>query len=147
MFKCIIDFLVKSFILLIFDVKLHHKSKVSAIMKEFSNMELKRMTDDMIIKAIGEYIRSVRLDRNLTQEQLGERSGVHRTTIRDLELGKRSTLLTLIQVLRSLDQLQTLKNFKVSKELNPLKLAKLEMEERKRASGSRSNQKPKTSDW
>lgn len=116
-------------------------------MKEFSTIELKRMTDDMIIKAIGEYIRSVRLERNLTQEQLGDRSGVHRTTIRDLELGKRSTLLTLIQVLRSLDQLQTLKNFKVSKELSPLELAKLETKERKRASGSTSDQKPKTSDW
>lgn len=116
-------------------------------MKEFSTIELKRMTDDMIIKAIGEYIRSIRLDRNLTQKQLGDRSGVHRTTIRDLELGKRSTLLTLIQVLRSLDQLQTLKNFKVSKELSPLEQAKLEINERKRASGSKSDQKPKTSDW
>lgn len=116
-------------------------------MKEFSTIELRRMTDDMIIKAIGEYIRSVRLERNLTQEQLGDRSGVHRTTIRDLELGKRSTLLTLIQVLRSLDQLQTLKNFKVSKELSPLELAKLEINERKRASGSKSDQKTKTSDW
>lgn len=116
-------------------------------MTEFSTIELKRMTDDMIIKAIGEYIRSIRLDRNLTQEQLGDRAGVHRTTIRDLELGKRSTLLTLIQVLRSLDQLQTLKNFKVSKELSPLELAKLEINERKRASGSKSDQKPKTSDW
>ena len=116
-------------------------------MKEFYTIELKRMTDDMIIKAIGEYIRSVRLERNLTQEQLGDRSGVHRTTIRDLELGKRSTLLTLIQVLRSLDQLQTLKNFKVSKELSPLELAKLEINERKRASGSKSDQKSKTSDW
>lgn len=116
-------------------------------MTEFSTIELKRMTDDMIIKAIGEYIRSIRLDRNLTQEQLGDRAGVHRTTIRDLELGKRSTLLTLIQVLRSLDQLQTLKNFKVSKELSPLELAKLEIKERKRASGSKSDQKPKTSDW
>ena len=116
-------------------------------MKEFSTIELKRMTDDMIIQAIGEYIRSIRLDRNLTQEQLGDRAGVHRTTIRDLELGKRSTLLTVIQVLRSLDQLQTLKNFKVSKELSPLELAKLEINERKRASGSTSDQKPKTSDW
>tara|TARA_B100000780_G_scaffold271405_1_gene232302 strand:- start:139 stop:489 length:351 start_codon:yes stop_codon:yes gene_type:complete len=116
-------------------------------MKEFSTIELKRMTDDMIIKAIGEYVRSIRLDRNLTQEQLGDRAGVHRTTIRDLELGKRSTLLTLIQVLRSLDQLQTLKNFKVSKELSPLEMAKLEIQERKRASGSKSDQKPKTSDW
>lgn len=116
-------------------------------MKEFSTIELKRMTDDMIIKAIGEYVRSVRLDRNLTQEQLGERAGVHRTTIRDLELGKRSTLLTLIQVLRSMDLLQTLKNFKISKELSPLELAKLETKERKRASGSKSDQKPKTSNW
>ncbi len=116
-------------------------------MKEFSTIELKQMTDDMIIKAIGEYIRSIRLERNLTQEQLGDRSGVHRTTIRDLELGKRSTLLTLIQVLRSLDQLQTLKNFKVSKELSPLELAKLETKERKRASGSTSDQKTNTSDW
>ena len=116
-------------------------------MKEFSILELKRMTDDMIIKAIGEYIRSIRLERNLTQEQLGDRAGVHRTTIRDLELGKRSTLLTLIQVLRSLDQLQTLKNFKVSKELSPLELAKLEMNKRKRASGSKSNQNDKKPDW
>jgi len=116
-------------------------------MKEFSTMELKRMTDDMVIGAIGEYVRSARLERNWTQEQLGERSGVHRTTIRDLELGKRSTLLTLIQVLRSLDQLQTLKNFKVSKELSPLELAKLEINERKRASGSKAGQKPNTSDW
>ena len=116
-------------------------------MMDFSTTELRRMTDDMIIKAIGKYVRSIRLDRNLTQEQLGDRAGVHRTTIRDLELGKRSTLLTLIQVLRSLDQLQTLKSFKVSKELSPLELAKLEAKERKRASGSKSDQKPKTSDW
>ena len=116
-------------------------------MKEFSTIELRQMTDDMIIKAIGEYIRSVRLDRNLTQEQLGVRSGVHRTTIRDLELGKRSTLLTLIQVLRSLDQLQMLKNFKVSKELSPLELAKIEIHERKRAGSLKSDQELKTSDW
>lgn len=116
-------------------------------MKEFSTIELKRMTDDMIIEAIGEYIRSIRLERNLTQEQLGDRAGVHRTTIRDLELGKRSTLLTLIQVLRSLDQLQTLKSFKVSKELSPLELAKIEMKERKRATGSKTNENSKKSDW
>ncbi len=116
-------------------------------MGEFSIIELKKMTDDMIIEAIGEYIRFVRLEKNLTQKQLGDRAGVNRTTIRDLELGKRSTLITLIQVLRSLDQLQTLKNFKVSKELSPLELAKIEMKERKRASRVEMNEKPKKSDW
>lgn len=116
-------------------------------MKEFSTIELKRMTDDMIINAIGEFIRSTRLDKNLSQQQLADRAGVHRTTIRDLELGKRSSLITLIQVLRSLDQLQTLKNFKVSKDLSPLELAKIELNKRKRASGSKPDQKTKKSDW
>lgn len=105
-------------------------------MKEFSPIELKRMTDDMIINAIGAFIRAERLAKNLTQEKLADRAGVHRTTIRDLELGRRSTLLTLIQVLRALDQLQALKLFKVSKEISPLALAKLELKERKRASGA-----------
>jgi transcriptional regulator with XRE-family HTH domain len=116
-------------------------------MNEFSTIELRRMTNDMVIKAIGEYVRSVRLERNLTQEELGDRSGVHRTTIRDLELGRRSTLLTLIQVLRSLDQLHALKNFKVFHELSPLELAKLESNQRKRASRSTANPEPKKSDW
>ena len=116
-------------------------------MKEFSTIELKQMTDDMVIKSIGEYIRSVRLDTNWTQEQLGDRAGIHRTTIRDLELGKRSTLVTLIQVLRSLDELGVLKNFKVNKELSPLELASLDADERKRARRSKAGQSTKKSDW
>lgn len=114
---------------------------------EYSAIELKRMTDDMIIKAIGEYVRSVRLKRNLTQEQLGERASVNRTTVRDLELGRRSTLITLIQILRSLDELQTLKNFKVSKELSPIQLAKIKINDRQRASGSKTKKNTKKSDW
>ena len=115
-------------------------------MKEFSIIELKKMTDDMIIQAIGDYVRSVRLRKNLTQAQLADRAGVHRTTIRDLELGRRSTLLTLIQVLRSLDELGMLKQFKVSTELSPLEIAKLELKSRKRASGANKQDKPK-SEW
>ena len=120
---------------------------MSAFTKEFSATELKKMTDDTVIKSIGEYIRSVRLDRNWTQEQLGDRAGIHRTTIRDLELGRRSTLVTLIQVLRSLDQLDVLKNFKVNKELSPLELARLDTDERKRARRSKAGQSTKKSDW
>ena len=115
-------------------------------MKEYAIIELKRMTDDMIIKAIGEYVRASRLDKNLTQATLAKRAGVHRTTIRDLELGKRSSLITLIQTLRALDELDVLKDFKVSKEISPLELAKLEMKERKRASGDEENNILK-SDW
>ena len=116
-------------------------------MKDFSTIELKRMTDDMILRAMGEFVRFHRLEQDLTQEQLAERAGVHRTTIRDVELGKRSTLLTLIQVLRSLDQLQVLKHFKVSNEMSPLQLAKLDMKQRKRASGNASSAGATSLDW
>lgn len=115
-------------------------------MMEYSNIELKRMTDDMIIKVIGEFIRSKRLDENLTQADLAKRAGLNRTTVSDLELGRRSTLLTLIQVLRSIDQLGTLRNFKISKELSPLELARIEINERKRASGSKKDSQNQT-DW
>jgi transcriptional regulator with XRE-family HTH domain len=116
-------------------------------MKDFSTIELKRMTDDMIIQAMGAFVRFHRLEQDLTQEQLAERAGLHRTTIRDLELGKRSTLLTLIQVLRSLDQLQALQHFKVSNEISPLQLAKWEAKQRKRASGNASTRGNTSLDW
>jgi len=116
-------------------------------MKEFSALELNRMTDDSIIKAIGTFVRSARLEKDWTQAQLGEHAGVHRTTVRDLELGKRSTLVTLIQVLRTLDELHVFKNFKVVQELSPLQLAQLEQNERRRARGSQSTDSVQKSEW
>lgn len=114
-------------------------------MREYTALELRGMTDVAILKAIGEYIRAIRLDRNWTQAELGERAGVHRTTVREMESGGRSSLLTLIQLLRALDLLHLLKNFKASHEFSPLELAKLESKRRKRA--SRASEKPRTSDW
>ena len=96
------------------------------------------MTDDMIIKAI-ENTYDLWLDRNLTQEQLGERSGVPRTTIRDLELEKRSIPADTASIASHWTSYKLKQNFWVRPELNSLELAKLEMEKR-RASGSRSNQ-------
>ncbi len=115
-------------------------------MREFSIMELKRMSDDMIIKSIGAFIRHDRLEKNITQEQLATKAGINRTTLSDLELGRRCTLITLIQTLRSLDQLGVLKHFKVFKELSPIELADLEIKKRKRASRSNEN-RDQGSDW
>ncbi len=116
-------------------------------MMDFTTNELRSITDDRIIAIIGEYIRAKRLEQDYTQEQLAYRAGLNRTTIRDLELGKRSSLITLIQTLRALDALSVLKNFKVTKELSPLQQAKLEVNEKRRASGKgKQNQYP-SSDW
>jgi len=116
-------------------------------MMDFTTNELKSMTDDTIIAIIGEYIRAKRLEQDYTQEQLAYRAGLNRTTIRDLELGKRSSLITLIQTLRALDALSVLKNFRVTKELSPLQQAKLEVNEKRRASGKGNENQYPSSDW
>jgi len=114
-------------------------------MREYTALELRGMTDDAVLNAIGEYVRAVRLDHNWTQAELGERAGVHRTTVREVESGGRSSLMTLIQLLRALDRLHLLKNFKASHEISPLELAKLESKRRKRA--SRANEGLQKPDW
>jgi transcriptional regulator with XRE-family HTH domain len=55
-------------------------------------------------RAFGRVLREVRLDRGLSQEEFGFRSGYHRTYISFLERGKKSpslgTIMDLAQTLR-----------------------------------------------
>jgi transcriptional regulator with XRE-family HTH domain len=51
---------------------------------------------------IGEHVRAVRLDANLSQDSLARLADVSETSIRNLELGYGSSLVTLIRVMRSL---------------------------------------------
>ena len=48
-------------------------------------------------KAIGSAIREVREDRAMSQEKLAEESGLHRTYISSVELGRRNISLDNIQ--------------------------------------------------
>lgn len=51
------------------------------------------------LKRFGERIRELRIKKGLSQEQLAELSGLHRTYISSLELGKRNVSLINIYVL------------------------------------------------
>ncbi|MEZ4800955.1 MAG: helix-turn-helix domain-containing protein [Flavobacteriales bacterium] len=116
-------------------------------MTVLSYKNLHTMSDDAIIQAIGEFVRHHRLEQNMTQAQLAEKAGINRTTLSDLELGRRCQLLTLIQVLRMLDQLQILEVFSVQQQVSPLLLAEMEMKKRKRASGSDDFTKTNYPNW
>jgi DNA-binding Xre family transcriptional regulator len=52
---------------------------------------------------VGEAIKQVRISKNLTQEQLGEKIGVQKSQISRLERGKSVTLTTLSRVCKALD--------------------------------------------
>ncbi len=51
------------------------------------------------LKKFGERVRELRVKKGLSQEQLAELSGLHRTYISSLELGKRNVSLVNIYAL------------------------------------------------
>ena len=92
--------------------------------------DLHSLSDMEILGEFGTRIRLARINKNLTQQMLAERSGLNRSTIRDLENGHSVNLLSLMQLLRSLELLERLDLLLPGSSQSPV-LAKLQ-NERKR---------------
>ena len=104
------------------------------------------LSDPAIVQEIGKQLKRMRLKNNLTQQELANRSGLFRSTISEIENGRISSVLSLIQLLRGLNNLELLENFVVQEELSPLMVAEQQAKMRKRASGKNSTTKPE-SEW
>ena len=100
-------------------------------------MDFYGMTDKALLKEIGQRLRTLRLNRNLSQEQLADSAGISRITVGECERGGSVNMLTMVQILRALDQLENLDALLPAPGLSPLQLAKLKGKARQRASGSR----------
>ena len=101
------------------------------------------MSDPAILEVLGNFIQQTRLQQNKTQQQVAAAAGINRSTIVQIEKGGGGTLLSFIQIVRALEQLQLFQNFEVKQQqLSPLQLAKIDQKKRQRAS----NKKAK-SDW
>jgi len=96
------------------------------------------MADPSIVKEIGKSLKQIRLNKNLSQEQIANKSGLDRATIIRMESGRAVTLLTLVQVLRALDRLSILNVFLQEPEISPIKLLKLQEKQRQRARSKKS---------
>ena len=105
-------------------------------------------SDKFYIEQIGNYIRNHRLDQNRTQTELAKSAGLSRSTLVQLESGKRVNLISLVQALRALKKLHVLNEMEYTPQVSPLKLAALEKKQRQRAREKNipSPAKPK-SDW
>jgi transcriptional regulator with XRE-family HTH domain len=102
-------------------------------MMEKDSINWYSMSDKAAMTLIGRFLQDVRLRQNKTQQQTATAAGINRSTLAQVEKGNGGNLLTLIQILRTLDQLQVLKNFEVEQKISPLQLAKLELNKRQRA--------------
>lgn len=115
-------------------------------MTDISDNNWISMSDNALVKKIGEFVRFHRLEQNKSQEELARAAGISRSTLSLLENGETVTLATLIQVLRVLDQLQVMDVFVVHENTSPLALAKIEQGKRLRV-GRRNSGNQEKSDW
>ncbi|MBU0992551.1 MAG: helix-turn-helix domain-containing protein [Proteobacteria bacterium] len=110
-------------------------------------MDYYSMTDKGIAAEIGERIRTLRLRKNLTQQQLADHVMLSLNSIKALEKGK-GKMMTLITVLRELGALDSLDAFVPLPQISPLQLVKLKGKNRERATGKRGSQRSEgTSEW
>jgi transcriptional regulator with XRE-family HTH domain len=105
------------------------------------------MSDKAIIRDIGKRIKQMRLNKNISQKALSEKIGIHRVTLSKIERGQKVSLLTLIQIMRGLGELQRLENIIPKEIISPLQLAKLQGKKRKRASKQTEAQEGKEPEW
>ena len=98
------------------------------------NYNLYSKSDFAIVKDISAGIKQMRLNMNISQEELGKRSGLNRVTISRMEAGRSVSLITLVQILRALNNLDILKVFIQEPEISPLKLFEIQEKYRKKAS-------------
>ena len=106
------------------------------------------MSDPAILEVLGNFIKQTRLQQNKTQQQVAAAAGVNRSTIVQVENSGGGTLVSFIQILRALEQLQLFQSFEIRQQISPLQLAKIDQKKRQRASNKKATgiEKPK-SDW
>lgn len=99
------------------------------------------MTDEEILKKIGAKLKEIRLEVNMKQKELSEKSGLSMFSISQMETGHNTSVLSLVQVLKALDRMDMLEPFMKEREVDPELLARFiasQQPSRQRATSPRS---------
>lgn len=104
-------------------------------------------SDLVLARVIGDFIRANRIQKNLTQEAVSAAAGISRSTLSLLERGETVTIMTLLQVLRTLELLHIMETFIIPQQISPLKIAKQQHKKRIRATNNDPIDNTNQSDW
>lgn len=78
-----------------------------------------KMNDEEILKKIGAKLKELRVERNMKQKELSERSGLSMFSISQIETGHNTSVLSLVQILKALDRMDMLDAFLKEREVDP----------------------------
>jgi len=81
------------------------------------------MTNEEILKKIGAKLKEIRIESNMKQRELSEKSGLSMFSISQIETGHNTSVLSLIQVLKVLNRMDMLEPFLKEREVDPELLA------------------------
>ena len=96
-----------------------------------------KLTDDVILRELGDRITQVRLAKNLTQAQLAIQAGISKRTVERLESGELATQMSaFIRVCRVLDLIEHFENLVPEPTPSPIAQLKTRGRIRRRASGA-----------
>lgn len=98
-------------------------------------MNFQSMTDDAVAAEIGARIEQLRLEKNITQQQLAEAVGLSRVSYGKLVRGQ-AKFINVIAVLRALDSLELVEQFVPKAGFSPMALLALQGKQRQRARAS-----------
>ena len=103
-----------------------------------------QLTDEAVLRELGERLAAARLSRDITQRQLGAQAGIARTLVQRIEAGEPVTTPSLVRVLRALDSLDALDRLIPASSPSPVQELRLQGRQRRRASGAhgRSDETP-----
>lgn len=80
--------------------------------------------DKALLQELGRRLAQVRIDKNLTQEELSRKAGVGKRTLERLEAGETTQTRTLLRIFRQLDLLEMLEALLPEPSLRPRYAAK-----------------------
>ena len=85
----------------------------------------------------GTFVKGHRLNQNISQNELSSAASISRFTLSLLERREAVTLATSLRVLRVLELFYVLDAFKPVTHISPMQLAKVERQQRRRASNKK----------
>jgi transcriptional regulator with XRE-family HTH domain len=105
------------------------------------------MSNKAILQTLGKQIRQMRLNKNLTQTELGKSAGLSRSAISTMENKGLGSMNSFVQIIRTLEKIEILNHFITEAPVSPRQIAKLRGKTRERASGSKSKQRKEDAKW
>jgi len=73
------------------------------------------LSDEEVLQKIGSKLKELRLEQNIKQKELAEKSGLSMFSISQMETGHNTSIQSIVQVLRALDKMELLDAFIINK--------------------------------